>query len=104
MPPEITGQRFTSKIQTWWDTTPPGSGTGALTFDLVRGALNELPLAVRPSDFCAARNTSNLTIADVTVPAPANGMFYMVRGRNVCGVGTYGAATNGAVRTATICP
>jgi hypothetical protein len=44
------------------------------------------------------------TTADAFAPTPAHGVFYMVRGRNSCGVGTYGAATSGAPRTASVCP
>jgi thrombospondin type 3 repeat protein len=38
-------------------------------------------------------------------PAPGQGYYYLIRGQNVCGAGTYGSATGGSERTpAAACP
>jgi len=40
---------------------------------------------------------------DTTAP-PSSGFYYLVRGVNVCGVGSYGADSAGAERTSPACP
>ena len=103
VPAEVIGQVFTTKTSLSWTSAVPGSGSGTV-HDVVRGAVGELPLGARPSDFCLAGGTALSSATDALTPAPAHGFFYMVRGRNVCGAGTYGAASSGAPRTATVCP
>jgi hypothetical protein len=41
--------------------------------------------------------------ADASIPAPGHGYWYVYRGRNGCGVGSYGFATGGAERLTTVC-
>lgn len=103
LPAEVTGQVFTTKTTLGWISAAPGSGSGTV-HDVVRGAVGELALGVRPSDFCLASGTPGASASDALAPTPAHSFFYMVRGRNVCGAGTYGAASSGAPRTATVCP
>ena len=40
---------------------------------------------------------------DGAIPAPGTGFWYVYRGRNSCGTGTYGFATGGAERISTVC-
>jgi hypothetical protein len=40
---------------------------------------------------------------DAAVPAPGHGFWYLSRGRNSCGAGTYGFASNGTERLSTAC-
>jgi len=103
IPAEVAGQLFTSKTNLAWDSAAPGAGAGTV-HDVVRGAAEELRLGVRPADQCLAAGTSGTSAFDPVVPAAAHAFFYMVRGRNSCGAGTYGAATSGAPRTAGVCP
>jgi DNA-binding beta-propeller fold protein YncE len=103
LPAEVAGPVFTSKTSLGWTSAAPGSGSGTV-HDVVRGAVGELALGARPSDFCLASGTPGATATDALAPPPAQARFYMVRGRNACGAGTYGAASNGAPRAATICP
>jgi hypothetical protein len=48
------------------------------------------------------------TTSDAAIPPLMNGYWYLVRGRNACGTGTYGFRTvggaPGAERTSTSCP
>lgn len=44
------------------------------------------------------------TLSDATVPAPGAGFWYLSRGKNACGNGTYGTQSNGTPRTTTTCP
>lgn len=41
--------------------------------------------------------------ADLEIPAPARGYWYLYRGRNACGLGTYGFASGGTERISTAC-
>ena len=41
---------------------------------------------------------------DATVPPPGQGLFYLIRGTNVCGVGSYGEDGQGGERTSNSCP
>ena len=40
---------------------------------------------------------------DRSIPAPGRGFWYVYRGRNACGTGTYGSASNGTERTSAVC-
>lgn len=40
---------------------------------------------------------------DASVPAPGSGYWYLYRGRNACGTGSYGYATSAAERISTVC-
>jgi hypothetical protein len=44
------------------------------------------------------------SIVDAVFPDPGTGFWYVVRGRNVCGTGTWGAGSDGAPRGSTACP
>jgi hypothetical protein len=41
--------------------------------------------------------------ADLAVPAPGHGFWYLYRGRNTCGVGSYGFGTSGTERVSSAC-
>ena len=41
---------------------------------------------------------------DLAVPPSASGVYYLVRGVNVCADGPWGAASNGAPRAVSACP
>lgn len=41
--------------------------------------------------------------SDLALPVPGHGFWYLFRGRNSCGTGTYGYATSGAERISTAC-
>jgi hypothetical protein len=40
---------------------------------------------------------------DGETPAPGHGFWYLFRGKNACGQGSYGAQTNGTPRASTVC-
>ena len=41
--------------------------------------------------------------ADLEVPAPGHGFWYLYRGRNACGTGSYGFRSGGSERITTVC-
>jgi hypothetical protein len=76
--------------------------------DWTRGGLNAFPVGPGGGDETCFGNQSGLTLADGTVPSPGTGFWYLVRGENACGTGTYGFqgvnGVPGAQRVTTTCP
>lgn len=69
-----------------------------------RGVLNELPVASGLSEVCVASGIPDATTTDATASIIGKGFWYLVRGRNACGVGTYGFTSNGTERVTAACP
>jgi subtilisin-like proprotein convertase family protein len=82
-----------------WD---PDAGVGTL-YDIMRGRVDELPAGSGASEICLDSGRVATTFDSGSDPAPGVTFYYLVRGSNTCGVGTYGLATVGE-RTSTICP
>ena len=101
---EVPGVVFAGDKQTLsWGLPLPSGGADA-TYDLMRGALNELPVTGGAADACPAPSVAGPSTQDATTPPAGAGFYYLVRARNVCGAGTYGSATSGAVRVSSVCP
>ncbi len=104
VPAEVTGLTFASDHVTLsWDSAAPGAGS-ATVHDVVRGALNELPVGSGPQETCLAPGISASSTTDTAVPTSGTGFWYLARGRNVCGAGTYGTQSGGPERTTNACP
>jgi hypothetical protein len=85
-------------------TTLPG---GTLNYDVSGGLLSLLRSAGSSSDAsCLQANVATTSWSDPRVdPDVGDGYYYLVRGANACGPGTYGHATGGAERVpGTPCP
>jgi hypothetical protein len=85
-----------------WDSVGPSAGDGTV-YDVVRGYLSELPVGRGASETCLARGLAEAATVDTEVPPPGEGYWYLVRGRNGCGIGGYGTASAGQVRSTTVC-
>ncbi|MGH9798436.1 MAG: hypothetical protein ACRD5D_09820, partial [Candidatus Polarisedimenticolia bacterium] len=85
----------------------PGAAAGTV-YDLARGVVGELPVGAETSETCLASGVAGPPAADPDLPAVGRSLWYLVRGRNACGTGTYGfAAANGvpgAERVTAVCP
>jgi len=104
VPSEVTGVVFSSDKSTLsWNSAAPGAGSGTV-HDVPKGDLAELPVGAGPSEVCLASGIAASTTTDPSTPAPESGFWYLVRGRNVCGAGTYGAQSDGTERITTVCP
>ncbi len=104
MPGEIQGLTLApDKTTLTWTSAAPGAGTGTL-HDVLRGALAELPVGSGGSETCLASGIPDATASDFSIPAEAQAYWYVVRGRNACGVGTYGSQSSGAPRASPTCP
>ena len=53
---------------------------------------------------CFESNLPALSVVDSDPLALGSGYFYLIRGTNVCGDGTYGYDSAGSERESTICP
>ncbi len=83
--------------------------SGATGHDVLRGLLSGLPVGPGGGDeVCLADNVAAPTASDTTIPAVGSPFWYLVRGENPCGVGSYGFAgilgATGAPRISTTCP
>lgn len=104
VPPEITGLSFAAdKTTLSWSSATLGGGPSTL-HDGVRGALAGLPVGGDQSAACWVTGTPAATAQDPSTPPEGTGRWYLVRGRNSCGAGTYGVTSNAAQRTTSACP
>jgi hypothetical protein len=76
----------------------------ATTYDLTRGALNQFPVGTGAAETCRSSGVTGAWASDASVPAQGQGFWYLVRGRNACGTGSYGFRRNGTERTTAVCP
>jgi parallel beta-helix repeat protein len=69
--------------------TAPGSSS----YDLVRGSLSFLRSSLGnftiATSLCLADDAATASFQDSSVPSTSDGFWYLVRGRNACGMGTY---------------
>ncbi len=84
---EVAGVRFDAdKATLRWDAL-----LSSVRYDVPRGLVSELPVGSGASETClAAGGTTTTNLTDATLPAQGAAFWYLVRGRNACGVGSYG--------------
>jgi hypothetical protein len=80
----------------------------ATQYDVVRGSLSALPVGPGGGDEVCFDNLAGTTLSDPAVPGAGTGFWYLSRGENSCGNGTYGTqgvnGAPGAPRITTTCP
>lgn len=100
VPPDLTGVAFAvDGVTLSWDSAVPLAGSSTV-HDLVR-----TPIIGFFGDVCLLSDDPGSSVLEPTIPSQVgwiNG--YLVRGKNSCGVGTYGSATSGTERVLTACP
>ena len=101
-PGAIRSVRFDAVRRLTWSAEAPRSGSGTV-YDVLRGPIADLPVG-STSDTCAVQGTGATSLPVDPPPAPGSGFYYLVRGKNACGVGTYGFASGGAERMSVTCP
>ena len=103
LPLEIGGVMIASNKQTiTWNSAAPAAGT-ATVHDVLRGLDSDLPVNGGGSEMCLASIAGTMW-TDAAVPSAGQDLWYLVRGRNVCGAGTYGYASSGTERSSMTCP
>jgi uncharacterized repeat protein (TIGR01451 family) len=104
IPAEVTDLAASAdKITFTWTSVIPAAGS-ATVHDLMRGKLEELPVSNAPGETCVRASETGTSAFDEYVPDVGYGYYYLARGRNDCGNGTYGYRSNGAERLTTVCP
>ena len=83
---------------------PSGSGSGAF-FDVATGFLSRLPPFGFSTASCAvsAHPGNAVTLPAINV-LPGSGIYVLVRERNSCGLGRWGAGSDGVPRAVPACP
>lgn len=102
-PAEVAYLRFNNGTELSWDSLAAQSGVG-VTYDGIRGVLAELPVGSGANELCLAPTVASSTLADHATPSSGDAFWYLVRGSNACGVGTYGHTSNQVARTSAACP
>ncbi len=104
IPAEVAGLRLESGGRTLvWEASQATSGADTV-HDVLRGGLRELPVGSGAGETCLASGTVAASTSDLDEPVPGDGFWYLVRGRNGCGTGTYGADSAGVSRFSGACP
>jgi hypothetical protein len=99
-PPETTDLVATADKATYdW-----AAASYATRYDVVRGSLAAYPVGPGGDDETCFDNLPAAMLTDASVPAPGSGYWYVSRGENACGIGTFGAQSDGSPRITTTCP
>ena len=102
-PTEIAGVTVGAPDELSWDSNAGSSGSST-TYDILRGDFGAWGPAGY-GDTCLAQGWAGITYpVGGDVPASGTGYFYLVRGTNGCGDGTYGYDSEGNERTSAVCP
>jgi len=104
-PAEAAGVGFgADKATLAWQSLATQAGAGTV-YDAVAGGLGALRAAGTIGGASCLGSASTATSrVDATVPAPGSGLYYVIQGRNDCGAGGFGTASNGTPRAHAICP
>jgi hypothetical protein len=104
VPGEIVGVAFDpDKTTLRWNSAAPAAGTETI-HDVLRGVPGGFPVGSSPSEICLSSEAPSSSKQDPSVPPAGSGFWYLVRGKNTCGTGTYGFSTEGTERSSTACP
>ena len=102
--PEVNGLvAGADKTTLNWNSVSAFAGTGT-SYALLRGSITSYLFGSGPSETCLASVLLSPTTADATVPDPDGGFWYLVRGHNSCGAGSYGIASDLSERISSSCP
>jgi hypothetical protein len=99
-PPEAQGfAAEPDKVGFTW-----GVASGATEYEVVRGSLDALGVGPGGGDEVCFGGLFDASVIDYQTPPSGEGFWYLARGRNVCGTGTYGQQSNGTPRITGTCP
>lgn len=97
VPAESTGLRVSGQDPATleWNSQAEASGTGTV-YDVITGSLSALLSSGGFTDAsCLEAGLSEPAASDGRTPLPGDGFEYLVRARNACGEGPYGAGREG---------
>ena len=103
-PTDVRGVSFLPDRATMtWDSQAATAGPGT-AYDVLRGALDGFPVGSSDTETCLEPRSPDSQTLDPSDPGPSSGLYYLVRGVNVCGTGSYGLDSNAAERVSAACP
>jgi len=103
VPGEVVRMTFAADKTTLnWSSAAGNAGTGTV-HDVLKGALVAAPVG-SGGETCLASGVAGTSATDGATPAPGSGFRYLVRGRNDCGAGPYGFASDGSPESSGACP
>jgi hypothetical protein len=77
---------------------------GATGYGVTRGSTSAFPAGTEGGDEVCLENVAAPTLNDPAVPGADSGFWYLTRGENACGIGTWGTQSDGTPRITTSCP
>ena len=86
-----------------WTSLAGQAGTGTV-YDLASGAISSLAVSGTGTSGSLACAVAATTYTDFTTLLPDTGVYYLVRARNVCGIGGWGRGSDGVERSSGACP
>ena len=103
-PAEVAGVGFdAAKATLSWSSQARQAGNGT-AYTVVRGDLETLRATGTIADATCLGVTTSSSAPDPAMPALGAGFYYLVRARNACGDGGWGAASDGTPRSHANCP
>lgn len=104
IPPEVEGLSIDADTETLrWNPQDALSGSSTV-FDLMRGLVSELPIGGGSSETCLGSELTTNQGRDSERPNLGMSYYYLVRGENSCGIGSYGRDSASNERTSSSCP
>jgi hypothetical protein len=99
-PPETEGVTASADKATYnWSAS-----AFATRYDVLRGSTAALPVGPGGGDELCFDNLPGPSWVDPSVPVSGTGFWYLSRGENECGNGSFGQQSNGTPRVSTTCP
>ena len=86
-----------------WSSLATTAGPGTM-YDVARGDIANLETAGTAGSVALACAMAGTTATDVETPATGAGFYYMIRGRNSCGAGSWGKDSRQVDRISNACP
>jgi N-acetylneuraminic acid mutarotase len=103
VPQEVLTVSFTDASTLEWDSTAGSAGNGTV-HDIVIGLVSEGAPGGGASETCMTAAAGTSTATHAVLPLAGDVFWYLVRGRNSCGSGSYGVRSDGAPRSTATCP
>jgi hypothetical protein len=76
----------------------------ATGYDVVRGSTEALPVGPGGGGEICFPGLGSASLVDGSVPTAGTAYWYLARGINTCGVGTYGLQSDAVPRVTSTCP
>ncbi len=86
-----------------WDSGAAAAGSG-IVYDVMQGVIGEFPVGGGASESCTGSGLSGTSLGGLPDPAVGSADYYLVRGANVCGTGSYGFDSDLQERSSGVCP